>query len=1075
MKKALLKDSFKEIKKSYKRFLSILLMALLGVGFFCGLRASSPDMKATIDSYFDKCNFFDIQVLSTLGLTDDDIKALEEIEGIEKAYPVFSKDVKLIENNLEYILNLTTLTNEINKVKIVQGEEPKNSNECLVEDSLLTDLNKNIGDTINIQEELKEDEEASLVNTELKIVGAIQSPMYISRERGTSSLGSGKIDYYIYVPDSNISSDVYTSIYAKVASAKELNTTADEYTELIDSVKEKIEQIEDTQKQRRYDELIGEANQKLDDAQKELDTEKADAESKIQEAEDEINSNEKKLNDAQSELNSNKTKANNEFAKAKEEIENAKKTLDESKKELETKKAEAEEGFKQAEEQKASLEEQLATLTAGLTELQTRKQEIEDAIKNQGEYMTEEQLAEAKYQLSYIEGQISELEQNKTKLEAGIQEIKNQISSGKTELETAENQINNGYKEIEENEKTLNSQINQTNKELEDAQNEINSGKEEIEEAKQTLEESKQEFNEKITEAESKLIDAREEVAEIEKPEWYIWDRNDNQGYSSYISDSDNMSKIANVFQAVFFIIAALISLTSMTRMVEEQRGIIGTLKALGYSSISISVKYILYATLATVIGAIIGMNIGFQFLPRIVISLYQMMYPYVSEHVIEFNYFYAGLGLGLISICNIGATIYAVQKELKSTPAELMRPKAPKSGKRVLLEKITFIWKHLSFTQKVTVRNMFRYKKRFIMTIAGISGCTALILVGFGIKDSIAKIMHFQYENIYEYNATISLKSNLEESELQELQNKLLDMSDISAQTEVYLSSTTLVSNTDNRDAQIVVPKDIEEIDQAIHLNDSKTKEKIKLDNDTILITEKLADLLEIKEGDIVELEDSEHNKYSLKVGSIVEQYLEHYVYMSKELYEKTFNEPYKSNVIYINYSSENIDENTLISELLKDSRISTAIGTNKVISSVDDMLTALNSVVYILIISAGLLAFVVLYNLSNINISERIRELATIKVLGFYDKEVYDYVAREVIILTIIGILLGLVGGYFLSNFIISTCETEALRFPRVIQPQSYLYSALLTIVFTIIVNIATYFALKKIDMIESLKSVE
>ena len=1075
MKKALLKDSFKEIKKSYKRFLSILLMALLGVGFFCGLRASSPDMKATIDSYFDKCNFFDIQVLSTLGLTDDDIKALEEIEGIEKAYPVFSKDVKLIENNLEYILNLTTLTNEINKVKIVQGEEPKNSNECLVEDSLLTDLNKNIGDTINIQEELKEDEEASLVNTELKIVGAIQSPMYISRERGTSSLGSGKIDYYIYVPDSNISSDVYTSIYAKVASAKELNTTADEYTELIDSIKEKIEQIEDTQKQRRYDELIGEANQKLDDAQKELDTEKADAESKIQEAEDEINSNEKKLNDAQSELNSNKTKANNEFAKAKEEIENAKKTLDESKKELETKKAEAEEGFKQAEEQKASLEEQLATLTAGLTELQTRKQEIEDAIKNQGEYMTEEQLAEAKYQLSYIEGQISELEQNKTKLEAGIQEIKNQISSGKTELETAENQINNGYKEIEENEKTLNSQINQTNKELEDAQNEINSGKEEIEEAKQTLEESKQEFNEKITEAESKLIDAREEVAEIEKPEWYIWDRNDNQGYSSYISDSDNMSKIANVFPAVFFIIAALISLTSMTRMVEEQRGIIGTLKALGYSSISISVKYILYATLATVIGAIIGMNIGFQFLPRIVISLYQMMYPYVSEHVIEFNYFYAGLGLGLISICNIGATIYAVQKELKSTPAELMRPKAPKSGKRVLLEKITFIWKHLSFTQKVTVRNMFRYKKRFIMTIAGISGCTALILVGFGIKDSIAKIMHFQYENIYEYNATISLKSNLEESELQELQNKLLDMSDISAQTEVYLSSTTLVSNTDNRDAQIVVPEDIEEIDQAIHLNDSKTKEKIKLDNDTILITEKLADLLEIKEGDIVELEDSEHNKYSLKVGSIVEQYLEHYVYMSKELYEKTFNEPYKSNVIYINYSNENIDENTLISELLKDSRISTAIGTNKVISSVDDMLTALNSVVYILIISAGLLAFVVLYNLSNINISERIRELATIKVLGFYDKEVYDYVAREVIILTIIGILLGLVGGYFLSNFIISTCETEALRFPRVIQPQSYLYSALLTIVFTIIVNIATYFALKKIDMIESLKSVE
>ena len=299
--------------------------------------------------------------------------------------------------------------------------------------------------------------------------------------------------------------------------------------------------------------------------------------------------------------------------------------------------------------------------------------------------------------------------------------------------------------------------------------------------------------------------------------------------------------------------------------------------------------------------------------------------------------------------------------------------------------------------------------------------------------------------------------------------------MSDISAQTEAYLSSITLISNTENRDAQIVVPEDIDEIDQAIHLNDSKTKERIKLDNNTIFITEKLADLLNVKQSDNIELEDSEHNKYNLKIGAVVEQYLEHYIYMSKDLYEKTFNEAYKSNIIYINYSNENIDEDALISELLKDSRISTAIGTNKVISSVDDMLTALNSVVYILIICAGLLAFVVLYNLSNINISERIRELATIKVLGFYDKEVYDYVAREVIVLTIIGILLGLIGGYFLSNFVISTCETEALRFPRIILPQSYLYAALITNAFTIIVNIATYFALKKIDMIESLKSVE
>ena len=1075
MKKALLKDSFKEIKKTYKRFLSILLMALLGVGIFCGLRASSPDMKATIDGYFDKCNFFDLQVLSTLGLTDDDVRAFEEIEGIEKAYPVFFKDVKLVENNLEYVLSVNSLTTGINEVNIVEGKTPENQNECLVESSLLTALNKKIGDTIDIKEELKEDEEASFVNSKLKIVGSIESPMYISRERGTSSLGSGKIDYYIYIPESNVNSEVYTSIYMKVASAKELNTTSEKYEELISTVKSKIEGIEEEQKQRRYDELIGEANQKLDDAQKELDSQKSDAENKIKEAEDEINTNEKKLNDAQKELNSNKAKAENEFAKAKEEIKNAKNSLDKSKVEFESKKQEAEEGFKKAEEQKANLEVQETELTEGLKELKTRKQEIENAINTQGKYMTEEQLAEAKYQLSYIEGQISALEQNQKKIEAGIKEIESQITNGKAELENAENQINSGYEEIEKSEKTLNSQINTTNNELEKAQKEINNGKQQIEEGRKTLEENKNEFNKKISDAEAKLIDAREEVSNIEKPEWYIWDRNNNQGYSSYISDADNMSKIANVFPAVFFIIAALISLTSMTRMVEEQRGIIGTLKALGYSSLSISGKYILYATLATTIGAILGMNIGFQLLPRIVISLYGMMYPYVREYIIEFNYFYAGIGLGLICLCNIGATIYASYKELKSTPAELMRPKAPKSGKRVLLERINFIWKHLNFTQKVTVRNMFRYKKRFFMTIAGIGGCTALVLVGFGIKDSIAKIMHYQYGNVYSYNATISLKSNLEETELQELENKLLGMEDISAETEAYLTSIKINSNGESKDAQIVIPENSEELQNAIHLNDSKTKERINLEEDSILITEKLADLLGIKAGDTVEIEDSEHNKYNLKVGKIVEQYLEHYIYMSKTLYENTFKESYKSNVIYINYASENVDEDTLMAELLKDSRISTAIGTNKIISSIDDMLTSLNSVVYVLIICAGLLAFVVLYNLSNINISERVRELATIKVLGFYDKEVYDYVSREVIVLTIIGVLLGLIGGYFLSNFVISTCEIETLRFPRVILPQSYLYSALITIAFTIIVNIATYFALKKIDMIESLKSVE
>ena len=879
----------------------------------------------------------------------------------------------------------------------------------------------------------------------------------------------------MYVPKENIKSDIYTSIYLKVANAKELNTTSEEYKNIVESAKERIEEIEDTQKQKRYDSLINEANQKLDDAQNELDTQKADAEAKIKEAEDEINQNEEKLNNAQKELNTNRNKANSEFESAKDKINTAKTQLDNSKAELEQKKQEAEEQFKEAEEQKQKLQKQLDSLNSGISEINSRYNEILNIIDTQGKFMSEEQMLELKSQLAYIIGSTNELTNNKSKLEEAISSIDNQVSSGRTELENAEKQIETGYSEIEKNQQTLNEKIAETNKKLEDAQKEINEGKEKLEEGKKTLEDNKAEFDEKIKDAEGKLIDAREKVADIEKPEWYIWDRNNNQGYSSYVNDSDNMSKIANVFPVVFFVIAALISLTSMTRMVEEQRGLIGTFKALGYSNLSISMKYVIYATLATVIGAVIGMNIGFQLLPRIVISLYQMMYPYVTNAVIEFNIYYACIGLGLISICIIGATIYVVQKELFSTPAQLMRPKAPKAGKRVLLEKIPFIWKHLNFTQKVTFRNMFRYKKRFIMTIVGISGCTALILVGFGIKDSISQIMHFQYGEVYQYNALVSLKSNLKSDEIESIKKELVDMDEISSVTETYIGSATVIKGDKEKDVQIVVPNDSKELTTAITLKDRKTREKLELDDNSIFITDKVAELLGIKVGDKIELEDSKHNKVNVVVGKIVEQYLEHYVYMSKELYENTFSKEYKANVLYVNYTNTNIDEDKLTAKILEDNKVSTVIGTTKMIASVDDMLQSLNSVVYILIVSAGLLAFVVLYNLANININERIRELATIKVLGFYDKEVFDYVSREVVFLTIIGIFLGLIGGFFLTNFIISTCEIEVLRFPRTIGMMSYVYSALITIVFTIIVNFATYFVLKKIDMIESLKSVE
>ena len=486
---------------------------------------------------------------------------------------------------------------------------------------------------------------------------------------------------------------------------------------------------------------------------------------------------------------------------------------------------------------------------------------------------------------------------------------------------------------------------------------------------------------------------------------------------------------------------------------------------------------YVIYALGATIVGSIIGMIIGFNLIPRVIITMYQMMYPTVTEAVIEFNMKYAILGLGLMAICTIGATLYSNIKELTSMPSMLMRPKPPKNGKRVFLEKITFVWNKLGFTEKVTVRNMFRYKKRFLMTIVGIMGCTALVLVGFSIKDSISNLMNLQYENVYNYDLMLGLNSSLIEAEVEDLKKELTTKNEISSCTETYLVANELQKNGDNKvDVQVIIPKNAEEFSKFVNINNVKTGEKETLNDEEILLTEKAANLLNIKVGDKVTLIDNDENRFETKVGAIVENYVYHYVFMTKTMYEKLYNEEYSSNVMYV--QTVELEENTataLNEELLKSSKISSLTSTENLKNSMSETLKALNQVVYVLIVSAGLLAFVVLYNLANVNISERKREIATLKVLGFYDKEVYDYITKEIIVLTVMGIILGLFGGYYLSIFILKTCETEPLIFKIVSTPISYILSALITTVFTIIVNFMTYFVLRKVDMIESLKSVE
>ena len=682
-KKALLKDAFKEIKTTYKRFISILLMALLGVGFFAGLRATSPDMLDTIDKYFKEQNVYDIEVISTLGLTDDDIQAISNIENVGEVYGTYSKDglIKLEEKEL---VTKILCIDDVNKPKLVSGNLPQNDNECVVERSFLETSNKQIGDTIEVEPEEEkvvgqdENNQEYLNNKTLKIVGTVDSPLYISRERGTSKLGSGQIDSYIYVTRGNINSIVYTEIYVTLENSDKYETSSNKYEKYVEETKEKIEEIKEERQQARYNSLINDANKKIEDAEKEFNEEKQNGESQIKDAE---------------------------------------------------------------------------------TQIQNGKNEIETYEK---EILSQEQNANSKF------------------------------ASAQAQLDSAENQI-------QVQEANLKNTKYSTNKQIANAKAQIETSKAELQKSEEELNTKKAEFNQKIQEAEGKLIDAKEEVAKIENPVWYILDRNQNAGYSSFIQDTKSIENLSFVFPIVFFAIAILVSLTSMTRMVEEERQEIGTLKALGYNKFHIALKYIIYSSLACVIGGVIGMNIGFQLLPRVIWDMYEMMYTMPSISI-SFNYENATIGLDLMYICIVGATLYSILKEVRNAPATLLRPKAPKIGKRVLLERITPIWKRLNFSRKVTIRNIFRYKKRFLMTVIGIFGCTSLILAGFGLKDSISKILPYQYENIFNYDMQIAIKSTLEDTQKQSLVEELKTKDGVQEVTESYIVSGTASKNSRRR-----------------------------------------------------------------------------------------------------------------------------------------------------------------------------------------------------------------------------------------------------------------------------------
>ncbi len=851
----LYKEFFVSIRKSFKRFLSITLIVLLGVGFFAGIRATSPDMKDTLSRYYKENNMYDIELMSNYEISQDDISKIRD-----KGYDIegsISFDVVVNNDDSLYAVKVMSYdkNSDINKLVLMEGRMPSNSLECVIERNDYTEDYK-IGDSIYLDSD-------DVKNKELKIVGIVKSPLYVSDERGSTNLLTGKINYYLYTDISNFNTDVYTEAYIDIDSDNDIFDS--KYEDEVDDYEKKLEDVTDTIGNSNYEEIVKQYEDGIDEA------------------------------------------------------------------------------------------------TSLYEENLDRYNDIKD--------------------VTYIDSTVKDT-------------MKDELDSAKV-----------------------------------------------------------------------KIDDLKKELDELDKVEWYVLDLSSNAGYYSYDADTERIANIAKVFPIVFFVVAILICLTTMTRMVEEERIQIGTLKSLGYDDVSISFKYVLYAMLATVIGSLVGVVIGFNIIPNIIFNMYKIMYN-VDGFVSSFYWGLTLQGMVIALICTVGATIYACAKTLKEVPASLLRPKAPTVGKRVWLEYIPFIWKRLKFSSKVTVRNVFRYKKRMFMTILGIAGCTGLILAGFGLKDCITNLVPNQYEKIFNYQVEVTLNDNLNVDELDSVYEQVNELDEVNKALKVEKESIEIKNKDTNQSITLVVP--FSDTSDFIKLQDRKSGKKFDLGSGAI-VTEKISNLLDINEGDNLVLDGKKD--YKVVVSDIMENYLYHYIYISRDVYDSD-----SYNTILVKTDEMSVKEEQEFSNKLKDiDGVSSMSFTSSTEDMFDSTMKNFSYVSLVLIVSAGMLAFIVLYNLASINISERNREMATIKVLGFYDKEVYNYIGRESNILTIIGIAFGMGIGVVLTRFIIKTCEIDILMFDSNIKAISYVYAILITLIFTIVVNIVTYFSLKKIDMISSLKSAE
>ncbi|HCG65837.1 MAG TPA: hypothetical protein DEW37_04350 [Oscillibacter sp.] len=1217
MKNAMQKDFWREIKHTKSRFFSIMILVALSVAFLSGLKATAPDMKHTGDDYLDSLHLADIQVLSTLGLTDEDIAALRAQDKIEDAEGEYVIDAFASSDSLDAVVKVLSLTDRgISDVLLREGRMPARADECVVEENMLSLMSISIGDTITLTP--GDDLSDALAQDTYTVVGTVRSPVYLAVERGTSTLGSGTVKAYLYLPREAFTLDYYTAAYVRVSGAAEVTAFYDEYDDYIDDVIDSLEDFSDARAILRHDELVDEATEKLDDAQKELDDAKAEADKELGDAQKELNDARRKLDDGWKEYDDGKQELADSRVKlddAKAELEDGEQEYADGVKKYDQAVRDYEKGQKDYADGVKDYEKGAQQLADGADELEAGKEKLDEgqkqldalgntvagALQNDPNYagvtggtiidelgrgdentaaatdaaldkmraQLEGGIAQAQQGLAKIDAGIEECDKGLAKIDAALEQLgaspdneearaalerqradtavqrsvlvqqrgevsaqlselqsqlaalstvssgsiaanKQQLDQGRADYESGKQQLSAGYRDLRDGKKELDKAKKELDeapqkladarkeladarkelddgwkeyydgeekyadgeKELADAYRELTDGEKDYREGLREYEDGKAEADEKIADAEEKIADARRKVADIESCEWYLFSRSYNPGYTGYGQDAERMANLASVFPVIFFLVAALVCLTTMTRMVEEQRVQIGSLKAMGYSGLAISRKYLLYGLLPSLTGGMFGLVIGYILFPKMIFTAYQIMYQMPNIELRAYGGISAYSLLAAVA-CTTLATLWACLATLRETPASLMRPRTPKAGKRVFLEYIKPLWRKMSFTHKVTARNLFRYQKRFWMTVIGIGGCTALIIAGFGMRSSLLFTMSRQYDDLFHYSAQVTLSSNVLPEERQAVENFLAGDSRVVNDVPCTASSATVITSSYSTTAYVEV-MEADEIGKVIDLLDYKTGEPITMEDTGVYIDQKLSELLKVSVGDTFFLDGDARG--DVTVAGIYEHYTGHFIYMTPSYYEQTLHADSEPNAYLMNFTSDDTDTcNAIFEKLLSMNGVVTTSRMRDTQDTYMHSMERVDFVVVIIILAAAALAMVVLFNLSNINITERQRELATIKLLGFYDKEVSAYVYRENIVLTVFGILMGCFMGHWLHIYLVRSTEIDLMMFGRQTAPSAYVYAAILTMLFSVLVNVLAHFKMKKIDMVESLKSAE